>query len=188
MRQASMYYYFDSKEALLQSLLETTVAPSLDFARWAVGEGGSSPEARLWALARIDAAGLAGSGRNLGALYLLPEVRRPAFAPFRELRERLRGSYRELLALTTGGRRFEPAEADLRSRLVFGLVESVILARQDDAAVSDPVDFSMRVADGALRLAETADLAAVRDEGRRLCSSWMERSARDRADAAVSPA
>lgn len=176
LRQASMYYYFSSKEELLSSLLEATVAPSLEFAEWALAERDAAAEARLWALARIDAAQLAGARHNLGALYLLPEIRQEAFAPFRAMRERLRESYRDLLGQTTAAAGYPPGEAARRAHLVFGLVEGVILARLDDGPVADPVAYSAGVADAALRLAECGPLEAARKRGRRLCADWIGRS------------
>ncbi|WP_277605306.1 TetR/AcrR family transcriptional regulator [Glycomyces sp. L485] len=177
LRQASMYYYFASKEELLRTLLETTVAPSLEFARWALTEREAMAEARLWALTRIDAAQLAGARHNLGALYLLPEVRRPAFESFRDLRDRLRDTYKQLLSQTAAGLLYTPGELHQRSRLVFGLVEGVILARQDNATVSDPVCFSADVADGAMRLADVGDMSEARKQGMSLCADWLGRSA-----------
>jgi AcrR family transcriptional regulator len=176
MRQASMYYHFPSKEALLSSLLEATVALSLEFAEWALAEQDASAEARLWALARIDAAQLAGARHNLGALYLLPEVRQEAFAPFREMRERLRDAYRELLGRTRAAGDYPPGVLVQRAHLVFGLVEGVILARLEQTAVVDPVTYSAGVADGVLRLAECGGFAAARLQGLRLCADWIDRS------------
>ncbi|MFG3340401.1 TetR/AcrR family transcriptional regulator [Glycomyces sp. NPDC048151] len=176
MRQASMYYHFPSKEALLSSLLETTVAPSLEFAEWALAERDASAEARLWALARIDAAQLAGAEHNLGALYLLPEVQQEAFAPFRQMRGRLRDSYRELLGRTDPARDYPPGGLAERAHLVFGLVEGVILARLEHAPVADPATYSAGVADGVLRLAGSRDLPFARRQGLRLCADWIGRS------------
>ncbi|SDE24367.1 TetR/AcrR family transcriptional regulator [Glycomyces harbinensis] len=180
MRQASMYYHFASKEALLSSLLEATVAPSLEFAEWALAERGAAAEARLWALARIDAAQLAGARHNLGALYLLPELRQEAFAPFRGMRERLRESYRDLLGETAASLDYAPGELAQRAHLVFGLVEGVILARLDNrldnGPLADPVSYSAGIADGALRLAGSDRLDAAREQGRRLCAEWIGRS------------
>jgi len=184
MRQASMYYHFASKEELLSSLLETTVAPSLEFAEWALAERDAAAEARLWALARIDAAQLAGARHNLGALYLLPEVRREAFAPFRALRARLSESYRELLGQTAAAIDYAPGELAQRAHLVFGLVEGVILARLDNrldrhpesGPLADPAAYSAEVADAALRLSGCDRLGAAREQGRRLCAEWIGRS------------
>ncbi|GAB4005595.1 hypothetical protein GCM10029992_53950 [Glycomyces albus] len=107
MRQASMYYHFSSKEELLRTLLETTVAPPRirrmgpDRAR---GDGrgpavGPGPHRRR---------AVGGAEHNLGALYLLPEVRRDEFASFRDMRRRLRETYRELLSETAIGTQYSP--------------------------------------------------------------------------------
>ncbi|WP_112140041.1 TetR/AcrR family transcriptional regulator [Glycomyces dulcitolivorans] len=176
LRQASMYYYFASKEELLRSLLETTVAPSLEFAEWALAEQDAAAEARLWALVRIDAAQLAGARHNLGALYLLPEIRQESFAPFRAMRAHLREAYRDLLGRTGAARGYAPGELERRAHLVFGLVEGVILARLDDGPVLDPAGYSIEVADAALRLAECDRLAEARRHGMELSADWLVRS------------
>jgi hypothetical protein len=94
---------------------------------------------------------------NLGALYLLPELRVDRFDQFRVDRADLRERYRELAASViaeSGG----PADAD---ELPFRLVESVINRRSDDGDA--PAEQPWIIADGALRtLGFDGDLAALR--------------------------
>ncbi|WP_055589311.1 TetR/AcrR family transcriptional regulator [Peterkaempfera griseoplana] len=165
LRQASLYHHFAGKEDILAALLEGTVQPSLELARRLAAERGATPAGRLWALCRADAALLAGGPHNLGALYLLPEVRAERFAGFRRLRAELKQYYAELL--TAAG----PAEEDpaIRADLVFGLVESVILLRRETPE-RDPARLADATADAALRIAGCAQslLGAVREEGRTL--------------------
>jgi AcrR family transcriptional regulator len=161
MRQASMYHYFAGKEDLLATLLEGTVAPSLELATGILGRSEPAAEARLWLLCRADTA-LLGAGRhNLGALYLLPEAGDARFASFHEQRARLKDAYRRLLAATAVGAGLDEAELTLRAHLVFGLVESVILARRESAAPGDAA-LPEAVADGALRLAGLSPRDAAR--------------------------
>jgi AcrR family transcriptional regulator len=162
-RQASLYYHFASKEELLEELLAATVHPSLEFAATLDHPAGNStpdrPDARLFALAAFDTGVLCGGRWNLGALYLLPEVRGERFAPFRAERTELRSCYRRLIAELlepAEGRADEPADAgagtvDDLTDLVFGLVESVITIRAE-RELSDVGATASRVAAGCLRL------------------------------------
>ncbi|MHC5903755.1 TetR/AcrR family transcriptional regulator [Streptomyces sp. S6] len=148
MRQATMYHYVSGKEELLVALLESTVAPSLACARGLLGEVGRGARERLWELCRADVEVLCGGEFNLGGLYLLPEVRGEGFAGFRAAREELKGAYRELVGEAGG---LEGAELEVRTDLVFGLIEGVILVRRADPA-RDVSAFARATADAALRV------------------------------------
>lgn len=163
MRQASMYHYFGGKEDILAALLEGTVRPSLSLARSLAAHTDAPAEARLWALCRADVTLLCGGAHNLGALYLLPEVRAGRFAGFRAVRDELKAAYAALLAATTPGAALSAADLAVRAGLVFGLIEGVILIRRD-GQVPDPAAFASATADAALRVAgcPECDLAAVR--------------------------
>ena len=52
MRQASMYHYVSGKEELLAELLESTVTPSLAYARELLADDTAPAENRLWELCR----------------------------------------------------------------------------------------------------------------------------------------
>jgi AcrR family transcriptional regulator len=144
-RQASLYYHFNSKEELLEELLAGTVRPSLAFAASLDGE--SAADASLFSLAAYDTGVLCGGRWNLGALYLLPEVRGERFAHFRLERAELRATYVALIRDLAA-----PAEAaDELADLVFGLVESVITIRSE-REVADVEAMALRVAAGCLRL------------------------------------
>lgn len=165
LRQASLYHYFAGKEDILATLLEGTVQPSLDLARRLAARSAAAPGGRLWALCRADAALLAGGPYNLGALYLLPEVRAERFADFHRVRAELRQAYRELLAAADP----EGADPAIRADLVFGLVESVILIRREAPERAAEL-LADATADAALRIAghDGPRLAAARTTGRRL--------------------
>ncbi|MET0900518.1 MAG: TetR/AcrR family transcriptional regulator [Mycobacterium sp.] len=156
MRQASLYHHFGTKDDILDALLAGTVDAPLIAAANLLAE--ASPAApRLHLLVVSDVTQLCGSHWNLGALYLLPELRVDRFAGFRARRAQLRSHYRELarhvIAECDG-----PQEAD---DLPFRLVESVINLRSDDNTC--PPDQSWVIADGALRcLGWTGDLAQLR--------------------------
>jgi AcrR family transcriptional regulator len=156
MRQASLYHHFATKDDILDALVAGTVDAPLVLAADLLAE--SSPAAsQLHLLVASDVTQLCGSHWNLGALYLLPELRVDRFEGFRARRAELRSFYRELsrrvIAECDG-----PSEAD---DLPFRLVESVINRRSDDNVC--PPDQSWVVADGALRcLGWTGDFDRLR--------------------------
>ncbi|WP_328840129.1 helix-turn-helix domain-containing protein [Streptomyces europaeiscabiei] len=151
MRQASMYHYVSGKEELLAELLESTVTPSLAYARELLARDGARAEERLRELCRADVALLCGGPHNLGGLYLLPEVRTERFAGFHAVRAELKDAYRQLIAATAAGGALAKNELDLRTDLVFGLIEGVILVHRSDPdrLVSA---FAEATADAALRI------------------------------------
>jgi AcrR family transcriptional regulator len=152
MRQASMYHYVSGKEELLAELLESTVTPSLAYARELLADDTAAAEDRLWELCRADVEVLCGGPHNLGVLYLLPEVRAERFAGFHAVRAELKDAYRQLLAGTRAGGALAKSELDLRTDLVFGLIEGVILVHRSDP--ERPVSaFAAAAADAALRIA-----------------------------------
>ncbi|MEV0172414.1 helix-turn-helix domain-containing protein [Streptomyces sp. NPDC050803] len=152
MRQASMYHYVSGKEELLAELLESTVTPSLAYARELLADDTASAERRLWELCRADVELLCGGEHNLGVLYLLPEVRAEGFAGFHAVRAELKDAYRQLIAATAAGGALAKSELDLRTDLVFGLIEGVILVRRSDPERPVAV-FAEATADAALRIA-----------------------------------
>ncbi|MBA4862564.1 TetR/AcrR family transcriptional regulator [Streptomyces sp. PSKA54] len=152
MRQATMYHYFSGKEDLLAELLESTVTPSLTLARRLLADDAAPAERRLWELCRSDVELLCGGPHNLGGLYLLPEVRSERFAGFHAVRAELKDTYCQLLAATAVGKTLGKSELSLRTDLLFGLIEGVILIHRSDP--ERPVSaFAEATADAALRIA-----------------------------------
>jgi AcrR family transcriptional regulator len=124
-RQASLYHHFKTKDDILESLLQDTVLAPLEHAVDLIDADGSALD-RLLTLARFDAGQLAGSRWNLGALYLLPELRTDRFAEFRSARSDLARIYARLAGEVLGD------QSDARRHLPFRLVESVISMRSDE--------------------------------------------------------
>jgi AcrR family transcriptional regulator len=173
-RQASMYHHFPGKHAILLELLLGTVRPSLGNADRLLAVDAPAA-ARLWALCHSDVELLCAGRDNLGALYLLPELADERFAPFRELHVALRGRYATFVAGVPG---VAPDDVAALGALAFGLVESVILRRRDEADLRAG-DVAPRVADAVLRVLGVPDdaLAGAREEGRRLCAAAAEQPA-----------
>ncbi|WP_329114688.1 TetR/AcrR family transcriptional regulator [Streptomyces sp. NBC_01465] len=152
MRQATMYHYFSGKEELLAELLESTVTPSLALARQLLADDTAEPASRLHELCRSDVELLCGGPHNLGGLYLLPEVQSEAFAGFHQVRADLKDAYGQLLAATHACGALDKAELALRTDLVFGLIEGVILIRRSDPDRT-VTTLAEAMADAALRIA-----------------------------------
>ncbi len=144
-RQASLYHHFATKDDILDALLAGTVDNALQLGVELLDSAGPAVQ-RLHTLAVADAHQLCASRWNLGALYLLPELRTDRFEPFRHRRAELREVYRKLseavIAECAG-----PLDA---ADLPFRLVESVVNSRSDDVegAPSQP----WVIGEGALRI------------------------------------
>jgi len=153
-RQASLYHHFAAKDDILDALLDETISAPLELL--ARLDGVREPaEVRLYALAWFDVRQLSAARWNLGALYLLPELRSERFADFRLRRDELREQYERLAADVAGD-----AVADARE-LPFRLVESVINIRSDEGGT--PGDVDRLIPDAALRmLGWRGDPSAVR--------------------------
>ncbi|ANW65529.1 TetR family transcriptional regulator [Mycobacterium sp. djl-10] len=145
MRQASLYHHFATKDDLLDALLADTVDGPLALAGELLTE--SSPAVPLLHLLVVsDVRQLCGSRWNLGALYLLPELRVARFEGFRQRRATLRAHYGALSARVIGECGGPTDAADLP----FRLVESVINRRSDDQQC--PPEQPWVIAEGALRV------------------------------------
>lgn len=148
-RQASLYHHFDTKDDILDALLQGTVIPVLPVAEALLRHPATSPAqaaARLYALALHDGTQLCQAPWNVGVLYLAPELRRPRFVGFQAARERLRQCYvaagAALVAHTDG-----PPHA---GNLAFRLVESLVNLRADGLATPDS---PRQVAEGCVHMA-----------------------------------
>ncbi|WP_405486015.1 TetR/AcrR family transcriptional regulator [Nocardia sp. NBC_00511] len=157
-RQASLYHHFAAKDDILDALLAETVTTPLELAT-ALADGPEPAVIRLYALAWFDVSQLCASRWNLGALYLLPELRSERFARFRARRDTLRGHYETLAAAViadTGDAAVAGAEL-----LPFRLVESVINMRSDEGDA--PQYAEQLIPDAILRLVgNTGSLAEIR--------------------------
>lgn len=185
-RQASLYHYFRTKDEILSALLHQTVTPSLHFAdRLADVEPALTAAEQLHALAAFDGSQLLTGRWNLGALYLLPELREARLASFWSDRERLRLHYLRISRATAaalGAGDADPVDddtADLPFRLVEALVnmraaKSVEHHAPDEAAAQDGPLLAERVADASLRVLGVSDepLIAIRARTRSLLDAY----------------
>ncbi|MGW0584780.1 hypothetical protein ACWD25_54915, partial [Streptomyces sp. NPDC002920] len=77
------------------------------------------------------------------------------FAGFHAVRAELKDAYRQLIAATAAGGALVKSELDLRTDLVFGLIEGVILVHRSDPERS-VAEFARATADAALRIVGAA--------------------------------
>lgn len=155
-RQASLYHHFATKDDILDALLAGTIDEPLRLAGELLAQDGPAT-ARLHALVVADVTQLCRSTWNLGALYLLPELRVDRFEQFRLDRAELRERYRRLAEAAIVECDGPPDAVELP----FRLAESVINRRSDDGGC--PPGQPWIVADGALRtLGFGGDFAALR--------------------------
>lgn len=144
-RQASLYHHFATKDDILDALLAGTVDDALRLGAELLESTGPAA-LHLHTLAVADAHQLCTGPWNLGALYLLPELRTDRFEPFRRRRAELREVYRRLSEAVIDECAGPPDAADLP----FRLVESVVNSRSDDV---DPTPAQPWViGEGALRI------------------------------------
>lgn len=162
-RQASLYHYFKTKDDILCALLSETVTPTLEFLPHLLGaEPALTAAAHLHALAAFDGTQLLSGRWNLGALYLLPELRDAKLEPFWSERERLRLHYLACARAVVDHTGVHPAAADLPFRLVESLVNMW------DARGPEREDLPGHVADACLRVLGITDdaLPALRERSR----------------------
>jgi AcrR family transcriptional regulator len=133
-----LYHHFAAKDDILDALLDETIsAPLVLLDR--LGDAAESAAVQLYALAWFDVHQLSAARWNLGALYLLPELRS------------------ERLAVEVVG----DAASDAYT-LPFRLVESAINVRSDEGAAPGEVD--RMIPDAVLRmLGWSWDAAQVRE-------------------------
>ncbi|MEW5808958.1 MAG: TetR/AcrR family transcriptional regulator [Actinomycetota bacterium] len=156
-RQASLYHYFKTKDDILCALLSQTVSPTLSVIPiLREAEPAMSAAQQLHALAVFDGRQLLSGRWNLGALYLLPELRDARLEPFYSERERLRRHYLELSSAILADTGVDPAAADLPFRLVESLV-NMWSTPEGTARAQLPG----HVADACLRVLGVSDPAAL---------------------------
>ncbi|BBY16851.1 TetR family transcriptional regulator [Mycolicibacterium litorale] len=173
-RQASMYHYFKTKDDILCALLSQTVTPTLGFIPSLLGARPALTAAEhLHALAAFDGDQLLSGRWNLGALYLLPELRDARLEPFWSDRERLRLHYLALSRGVLDQTGVHEAAADLPFRLVESLVNmwSVPAGPRREELPVHVADACLRVLgvpDGATAALRARSGEAVRDYTRSL--------------------
>ena len=94
---ASLFNLFASKDELLNALIAYLAQPSLAFYR-EVETAGARPAAALYRMVHEETALVASVEQAFVAVFLLPELRQPQFAPARAVRRELTGYYERRIA------------------------------------------------------------------------------------------
>lgn len=172
-RQASLYHHFATKDDILDALLAATIAEPIALAGRLAADGAGAVS-KLYALAWFDTAQLCSSRWNLGALYLLPELRTERFEAFRLRRDDLRRHYAGFATEVIDDAGLTVEEG--APYLPFRLVETVINMRSDDGV--PPGHAPGLIPHAALRvLGWSGDIDAVRVQAQDL----LDRHGPDRA-------
>jgi AcrR family transcriptional regulator len=169
-RQASLYHYFKTKDDILCALLSQTVTPTLSFIPTLLGAGPALTAAEhLHALAAFDGDQLLSGSWNLGALYLLPELRDARLEPFWSDRERLRLHYLALSRAVVDHTGVHTAAADLPFRLVESLVNMWSVPAGPQRA-----ELPVHVADACLRVLGDTTTPELRERSRLLVEHHLQ--------------
>jgi AcrR family transcriptional regulator len=161
LRQPSLFHWFPSKEAILERLLERSLAPSLAFAEQVAAERDRAG-VRLYRVLRFDALHLCTYPFD-PTIVFSPEARAPHFARFWNQRERIVALLRDLVASGIRSGEFARADAELSARTLIAMDEAVLTWNRRSERWS-PEAISDQLAGFALRmvLADPADLDAIR--------------------------
>ena len=130
-RQASLYYWFAGKPAILEELLARTVRPTLDQLDKIDGvaeEHGAA--SALYALVMIDTGTLADAPHNCGRLAQFPDVlSEEESKPYKQIHRDLIDAYSRLAVRIAG--------LDIRGSLIAHLVEIVVANRSDGLVIDE---------------------------------------------------
>jgi AcrR family transcriptional regulator len=158
-RQASLYYYFPSKDDILAALLEEAMRPAVAMTEAAL-LAEDSPPARLWALVHAHLRYHLTNPANLGTLCFLPELRGEQFQAFQSQCAAMMRGYQVLVAAIAADTPADAAEFATRANLICALLKGAILTRQDTPDL-DTERFSRNGANTALHIAACSGKASA---------------------------
>lgn len=159
---SSLYYWFRSKQQILELIVTDVNRLPLEFAERAAAEGGS-PAVRLWRLVRFDAETLCAFAFDINEIHRLAGEDEPTFVRYWQERQRLNDAVEALIAegIETGDLRdVDPRLAaltilanDEAVQNWFRPVEGVRLAGRSSEAGGDygPPEIATFLADLTLR-------------------------------------
>jgi TetR/AcrR family transcriptional regulator len=162
LRQPSLFHWFPTKEAILERLLETSLAPSLAFAERVTAETAPAP-VRLYRILRFDVRHLCAYPYDPAAILLSPESRGPRFKRFWAERERFITILRVLIEAGQATGELAPADPHVAVHAVLAMNEGSLAWYRRGGRLS-PEETSTALADLALRalLRDGAALDGIR--------------------------
>ena len=166
LRQPSLFHWFANKDAIVEALLEVSIAPTLAHAERCFARE-ERASLRLYRVLAFDARELCRSPYDLSAVWLAPEARARRFERFWRQRERLFELMLELVAAGVLAGEFRVAEPLLAAKLLLGMDEGV-LSWFDRAGRFTPEQVGDALAEFALRafLRDPDQIDAIRREAR----------------------
>ncbi|GAA0993539.1 TetR/AcrR family transcriptional regulator [Subtercola frigoramans] len=172
-RQQSLYYHFAGKDDILAELLSDSVHPSINFIDLIKARVPAhvSAAGALFALACVDIQTLRRARRNIGTLYLLPEVQEPRFEAFRAERTSLREAYGQLGTAAASPEIRPLLDPATIGTILMQIVEVVIqLRRNGERTIGDD---DLTIATTCLRAVSltTPEIERAQEEGRNLLQS-----------------
>jgi len=164
LRQPSLFHWFANKDAIVEALLELSIAPTLAHAERCFARD-ERASLRLYRVLAFDARELCASPYDLSAIWLAPEARARRFERFWRQRERLFELIHMLIAVGVRAGEFRVAQPLLAAKLLFGMDEGV-LSWFDRAGAWSPEQVGHALAEFALRafLRDPEQLDAIRRE------------------------
>ena len=113
LRQPSLFHWFENKDAIVEALLELSIAPTLAHAERCFARD-ESAALRLYRVLAFDARELCASPYDLTALWLAPEARAKRFVRFWRQRDQLFELLHALVAMGVRANEFRVARAAAR--------------------------------------------------------------------------
>ncbi len=127
-RQPSLFHHYASKEAILQTLLDSDLDVAVPHAE-ALARGDGPASVRLYRYLEHDLAHLTSSPYNLSGLYTEEVMREPAFAPWIAKRRRLHRAIERILADGVASGEFVDLPVEVVREAITGiLVRTLTLA------------------------------------------------------------
>lgn len=166
LRQPSLFHWFPTKEAILERLLERSLAPSLAFAE-RVAAGPGRPALRLYRILRFDVRHLCTYPYDPTAILLSPESRGPRFRRFWGERDRLIAILRALCEAGQRAGELAIEDSEIAVRALLAMNEGSLAWYRRDGRLT-PEAASDALAALALRalLRDPAELAVIRAAAR----------------------
>lgn len=175
---SSLYYWFRSKQQILEVIVTDVNRLPLEFAERAAAQGGS-PAVRLWRLVRFDAETLCAFPFDINEIHRLAGEDEETFARYWEERQRLHDAVEQLIADGIAAKELLEVDPRLAALTVlsndeavqnwYRPVEGIRLAGRSSEAGGDygPSEIALFLADLTVRglLRQPGFLARVRAEG-----------------------
>jgi AcrR family transcriptional regulator len=163
-RQPSLFHHFPSKDAILQTLIDSDLDHALPFAEQLAG----SPEPaglRLYRFLVHDVLHLTGSPYNLSGLYTEEVMSDPRFAPWAEKRARFHAAIERIIASGVDSGDFIDVPPRLVREVITGVMVRILTVFRGGRA-GERADLADGIASLILRavLRDPRRLASIREE------------------------